>query len=600
MEVINSGFFQDLDDDQEAQSGWSFSNANVEQEPTEAKSKQTSLPKKRNRSSTTNTAEVSFGELGLAKPLAKACETLGYSGPTEIQQKAIVPIIKGSDVLISAETGSGKTAAFSLPMLQRLLFRNKRLQATRALVLSPARELAQQTHSMIQSLAQNTDIKSGVVMGGANSAMEQRLLASSPDVLIGTPGRILDHLLNSQGINLDYVEFLVLDEADRLLEMGFKSEIQKILSELQPERQTVLASATLNEDVTTLANLALKHPIKVGRSGIPTGLQQVIVRLKEDWRRDDVVVSLLKHHVSEEVIVFFKTKQDTHKMYLTLEELGMSACELHGGMTQGMRLQALREFQSGEKSILVATDVAARGLDLPVQTVINVNMPLDPRKLLHRVGRTARAGKSGLSITLCDDYERTKIRKVIKKAATSLKVDPEHVKEARGLIKSVKPAVNKRLEQDKLDKELKIAEIENKKAMNLIIHADEIYNKPKKRWIRKETEEPEDSRPKDSNRNPRKKGSSNDVIKKMLSNPLMIKHARQSEKGIGMIKPKDKKKPKGKRDSDSKGAKVPKGPKGLKGGKDSNPKVKKPNKLKDLKLSKGGKSFNSKKRYKRR
>lgn len=227
-------------------------------------------------------SETSFGELGLSKPLTKSCSDLGFLNPTLIQEQVIPLILKGSDVIICAKTGSGKTGAFSLPILHKLLHRNNYQKVTRCIILSPTRELCQQTNSMIENYIKYTDLVCRVVIGGANSAKEMKQLQDNPDIIVGTPGRVLDHIKNTKDISFEHVDFLVLDEADRLLDMGFTAELTEIIKELPNERQTVLASATMGDKVKDLVSLALKNPVRVGKEGIPDSLHQVIIRLKPE------------------------------------------------------------------------------------------------------------------------------------------------------------------------------------------------------------------------------------------------------------------------------------------------------------------------------
>lgn len=524
MELVKSSFFADLDEEAPI-AGWSFHNSRV------ADSKPIELPVKRKRQQSFVESDSSFGDLGLAKPLLRACAELGFLCPSIIQEKAVPVFLKGTDLLMCAATGSGKTAAFSLPILHKLLYRNKHLQVTRALVLSPTRELSQQTFSMIKSLAQFTDLKVGVVMGGANSQSEQQLLQSAPDIMVGTPGRLLDHLKNSKGVAFDHLDFLVLDEADRLLDMGFYNEVKAIIETLPADRQTVLASATLNDKVSELAALALKHPIKVGQFSMPKKLTQKIVRIRDKWSRDAVILAMLKAKYGSETLVFFQTKAQCHRFAIIAREVGISVAELHGYLGQAERLRSIADFQSGRVGVLLATDLASRGLDLPVEVVINHSLPAEDTRFLHRVGRTARAGEDGISITLVDEAERTRLKKIVKQKVSAISIPLDALAEAEEQIISLRKVVNNTLKGERLEKELRKAEVETSRAENLMVHAEEIYNKPRKTYIRKrEAKEvaPEPEQPERRERVDRRQERNE---KHVAENKLMVRQERMAYRG---------------------------------------------------------------------
>lgn len=519
MILKKSLFFDDLDDNIHTQD-WSFKNPNVGIDE--------KLPQKRIRKDIVlQESETSFGELGLAKPLVKSCNDLAFLNPTLIQEQVIPLILKGSDVIICAKTGSGKTGAFSLPILHKLIHRNKQIQAIRCVILSPTRELCQQTHSMIENYVKYTDLVCRVVIGGANSSKEMKQLQDCPDIIVGTPGRVLDHMMNTKDLSFEYVEFLVLDEADRLLDMGFTAELKEIIKELPKERQTALASATMGDKVKDLVQLALKHPVRIGKEGIPDTLHQVIIRMKAEWTREAVVLYLLTHQVQSGIIVFTKTKSECHRTYLLLKVLGKKAVELNGRMPQYSRLKSLQDFQSGEAEILVATDLASRGLDLPVEAVINMHIPIEINKLLHRIGRTARAGQQGISISLCTDEERTLIRKTIKKNTSNLSVDKEKLDECQRIVDESLPEVREIMKEEIVEKEMQKAEMEAKKAENMMEHEQEIFNKPKKEWIQKEG--------KIFVKTEAVVKPTKDLQGKILRHKLMMQNYKNAAKGIKMI-----------------------------------------------------------------
>lgn len=473
MEIENPSFFQDLDEDYHKKT-WSFKNENIDGD---IETRPQKRPRKENLLKETN---ISFNDLSLAKPIVKATEEMGFISPTKIQAQAIPIVLKGSDLLICAKTGSGKTGAFSMPLIHRILYRKKRTQATRCLILSPTRELSQQTLSMVNSYIKYTGLSCAVAMGGSNSAKELRQLQYAPDILIGTPGRILDHIKNSKDVSFDYVDFLVLDEADRLLEMGFFEAVKEIIAAIPHERQTILASATLSDNIKELAQLALKNPVKIGKQGLPDGLKQVIVNMQDDWKRDEIVIYLLAYQVKQDVIVFVKTKSECHKLFLYLKHLGFKAGEIHGGMEQRDRLNALESFQSGDILILIATDLAARGLDLDIETVINMHIPSDPKKLMHRIGRTARAGKEGLGINICTNDEKNMLKKGTRTKFAYLSINLDRLEKVKQKLANIEEKMNIVTEKETLEKEIKEIEIQAIRAQNILLHADEIYNRPKK------------------------------------------------------------------------------------------------------------------------
>ena len=523
MILGKTSFFEDLDDPIKIQN-WSFKNPNV--------SVESSIGIKRPRKEVVlQESELSFGDLGLCKPLVKACSDLGFLNPSEIQEKVIPVALKGSDVLICAQTGSGKTGAFALPILHKLTRRDKYNKVTRCIILSPTRELCQQIHSMIENYIKYTDLVARVVFGGANSAKEQKQLQENPDIIVGTPGRILDHILNTKDFSFDHIEFLVLDEADRLLDMGFTEELTEIIKELPKQRQTILASATMGEKVKGLVNLALRNPVRIGKEGIPDSLKQVIVRMKDEWTREAVVVYLLQEQVKGNVIVFCKTKADCHRVFMLLKLLEVKCGELHGHLPQAARLKALEDFQNGDFSVLVATDLASRGLDLPVDTVINMHIPEEMSKLKHRIGRTARAGQDGISINLCNEEERTLVRKTIKKSSIGLSLDAEKLQNIREKVDKKMHKVKELIKEEIMEKELARAELEANKAKNMIDYENEIYNKPKREWIVKKKVVKENTV---KSNYPNKKEKS-ELHGKILKHKLMLQGYKNAAKGLKNI-----------------------------------------------------------------
>lgn len=449
---------------------------------------------------TTTFSASSFGDLNLSRPLIRACESLGYSRPTPIQAACIPLGLTGRDICGSAITGSGKTAAFTLPILERLLHRDKRISATYVLILVPARELAVQVHSMIEKLAQYTDIRAALVVGGLSLTAQAAALRTGPEIVVGTPGRVIDHLRNSQGFGLEDLATLVLDEADRLLEMGFKDEIHEIVKLAPSKRQTLLFSATMTDQVKDLINLSLRHPVRLAadeRAAAPKSLSQEVLRLKGKaaLKKDATLLALISRSFqkSGKAIIFFSTKQKAHraKILFGLADLPL-AVELHGDMTQAARLQSLEDFRTGRAGFLLATDVAARGLDiLGVETVINFDAPRNLTSYLHRIGRTARAGSSGRSITFIEDQDRSLLKEVIKKGKIELlsrKVASSAIHDWQSKVEGFEHDVIQILKSEREEKELRKAEMEAQKASNMIDHHDEIYARPARTWFQTKAE----------------------------------------------------------------------------------------------------------------
>lgn len=442
----------------------------------------------------------SFGDLNLSRPLIRACEALGYTKPTPIQAACIPLALTGRDICGSAITGSGKTGAFSLPLLERLLHRDKRVSAIYVLILVPARELAVQVHSMIEKLAQFTDIRATLVVGGLSLTAQAASLRSSPEIVVGTPGRVIDHLRNSQGFGLEDLAALVLDEADRLLEMGFKDEIHEIVKLAPSKRQTLLFSATMTEQVKDLIDLSLRHPVRLAAdesAAVPKKLTQEVVRLKGKAaiRKEATLLAMISRSFksSGRVIIFFSTKQKAHraKIVFGLCELPL-AVELHGDMTQAARLQSLEDFRTGKAAYLLATDVAARGLDiLGVETVVNYDTPRTFAGYLHRIGRTARAGSSGQSITFIEDSDRPLLKEIIKKGKIELlsrKISPVAISTWHSKIEGIERDISEIFKAEREEKELRKAEMEAQKATNMIDHREEIFSRPARTWFQTEKE----------------------------------------------------------------------------------------------------------------
>ncbi|KAH8594276.1 P-loop containing nucleoside triphosphate hydrolase protein [Bisporella sp. PMI_857] len=351
-------------------------------------------------------APKSFQDLGIVESLCEACEKIGYKAPTPIQREAIPPALGGRDLIGLAETGSGKTAAFALPILHALL---KNPQPLFGLVLAPTRELAFQISQAFEALGSLINVRCAVIVGGMDMVPQAIALGKKPHIVVATPGRLLDHLENTKGFHLRALKYLVMDEADRLIDFDFGPIIDKILKVLPRERGTFLFSATMSSQVENLQRASLKNPLRIS---ISANKYQTVSTLLQSYifipqvHKDTYLVYLLNEFAGQSAVVFTRTVNETQRIAILLRALGFGAIPLHGQLNQSARLGALNKFRAGSREILVATDVAARGLDIPsVDVVLNFDLPTDSKTYIHRVGRTARAGKSGHAITLVSQYD---------------------------------------------------------------------------------------------------------------------------------------------------------------------------------------------------
>lgn len=485
---------------------------------------------------------TSFGDLHLSRPLLRAVEALGWDVPTPIQAAAIPPALAGRDVLGSASTGSGKTAAFMLPVLERLLRSGTSVgggggagAATRVLALLPTRELAVQCHTVTAALAKYTGISSALAVGGLSSAVQEAALRSRPSVVVATPGRAVDHLRNALGWGLADVEVLIIDEADRLMELGFADEVAELVAACPRRRrgggggvQTLLFSATLpgtrgvGAGATRLDALikgALHKPVRIaidaraagdvsgvgdpgaggapsrGRVALPPGLTQEVIKVKgaTEESRQALLLALASRTYTRRVIVFFAQKKAVHAAHLLFRLVGLASAELHGDMPQSARLASLSAFSSGAADFLLATDVAARGLDVPsVAVVINADAPRDGTAYVHRVGRTARAGRGGVAVTLLDTAvagERRLLTALAKSTTTpappvaARTVPPRVVASWAVRIASLAPAVAAVRVEERAEAATRVAAREIAAAENALLHAAEIGARPARSWF---------------------------------------------------------------------------------------------------------------------
>lgn len=360
---------------------------------------------------------MSFNKLGLSDTLLKAVTEKGYTDPSPIQEKAIPLILERKDLLASAQTGTGKTAGFTLPMLQ-ILSKEKQphKRPIRALVLTPTRELAAQVYDNVQEYSKYLDIRSTVIFGGVNAKPQIATLRSGVDILVATPGRLLD-LHNQRVFSFDNIEILVLDEADRMLDMGFLRDIKKILALLPKRRQNLLFSATFSKEIKKLAGDFLHNPSSVEATPENTTVEKIDQKAirADKGRKPSLTVKLISDGNWQQVLVFTRTKHGANRLSEKLVKSGITAAAIHGNKSQNARTKALDGFKKGEIRVLVATDIAARGLDIPLLPhVINFELPNVPEDYVHRIGRTGRAGASGEAISLVSQEEIPLLRGIEK------------------------------------------------------------------------------------------------------------------------------------------------------------------------------------------
>jgi ATP-dependent RNA helicase RhlE len=369
---------------------------------------------------------MSFKSLGLSEPILRAISKKGYENPSPIQVKAIPPILQGKDILASAQTGTGKTAGFTLPLLHLLSENPKeKYRPIRALVLTPTRELAAQVYANVKEYSEFLNIKSAVIFGGVNQKPQATAIRQGIDVLVATPGRLLD--LESQGLlSLKRVEIFVLDEADRMLDMGFLRDIERIMKLIPAKRQNLMFSATFSKEIKKLAYTILHNPVQVEATPENTAveiIEQKVYRVAKG-KKTDLIIKLISDGNWKQVLVFTRTKHGANKLCKHMISAGITAAAIHGNKSQGARTKALAGFKTGAVRVLVATDIAARGLDIPLLPhVINFELPNISEDYVHRIGRTGRAGASGEAISLVSADETTFLRDIEKLIDMKIEVE---------------------------------------------------------------------------------------------------------------------------------------------------------------------------------
>ncbi|HTJ11134.1 MAG TPA: DEAD/DEAH box helicase [Dinghuibacter sp.] len=374
---------------------------------------------------------MSFEQLHLIAPIADALKTKGYTQPTPIQAQSIPVILKGKDLLGCAQTGTGKTAAFAIPILQTLFLKKRGGDfppGIKSLILTPTRELAIQINDSFKAYGQGTGLRHEVIFGGVSAVPQIQSLKRGTDILTATPGRLLD-LMNQKVISLKDIGIFVLDEADRMLDMGFIHDVKKVIAQLPRKRQTLFFSATMPAEISGLADSILTEPVKVSVTPVSSTAEKVEQSIyfveKNDKRH--LLSHLLKNNVQGRVLVFSRTKHGADRVAKDLGKHGIRAEAIHGNKSQNARQRALENFKSGATRVLVATDIAARGIDISeLAYVINFDLPNVPETYVHRIGRTGRAGASGKALSFCDTEEREYLRDIQKLIKQTVPVVRDH------------------------------------------------------------------------------------------------------------------------------------------------------------------------------
>ena len=371
-----------------------------------------------------------FKSLKLLPSIMEAIEKVGYKTPTPIQAQSIPHLMKGKDLLGFAQTGTGKTAAFTLPILHRLGSNKRKAKPARmrCLILTPTRELASQVNQNILDYGKRINIKSTVIFGGVGQRPQVQAMSKGVDFLVATPGRLLD-LMGQGHIKYDQLEVFVLDEVDRMLDMGFFNDVKKVIAKLPKEKQTLLFSATMPKDIVGLAKNLLKDPVRVEVTPEASTVEKINQKINfvDRTNKPLLLKSILKDKTIETMLVFTRTKHGANRVVKHLDKAGIKSAAIHGNKSQGARERALGEFKRGQIRVLVATDIAARGIDVSnITHVVNYDLPDDPKSYVHRIGRTARAGRKGMAISFCDSAEKGLLKDIEKTIKQSIPVDTTH------------------------------------------------------------------------------------------------------------------------------------------------------------------------------
>ncbi|KAI0544313.1 P-loop containing nucleoside triphosphate hydrolase protein [Xylaria curta] len=437
----------------------------------------------------------SFQNMSLSRPILRGLNAVGFNTPTPIQAKTIPLALEGRDLVGGAVTGSGKTAAFVVPILERLLYRPNKIPTSRVVIMAPTRELAIQCHSVATKLASHTDIKFCLAVGGLSLKVQEAELRLRPDVIIATPGRFIDHMRNSASFATDSIEILVLDEADRMLEDGFADELNEILTTLPKSRQTMLFSATMTSSVDRLIRVGMNRPVRVmvdSQKKVVDKLEQKFVRLRpgREEKRMGYLIHICKTMHTERVVIFFRQKRDAHRARIIFALFNLTCAELHGSMNQTQRITSVESFRDGKVNFLLATDLASRGLDIKgIDTVINYEGPQTLEIYVHRVGRTARAGRSGVAITLAAEPDRKVVKAVVKAGKSqgakisSLLIEAKDADEWQARIDELEDEIDAIKHEEKEERQLAQVEMQIRKGENMVRHEDEIKARPKRTWF---------------------------------------------------------------------------------------------------------------------
>jgi ATP-dependent RNA helicase RhlE len=374
---------------------------------------------------------LKFDELKIITPILKALNTEGYTIPTPIQVKAIPVILEGKDLVGCAQTGTGKTAAFAVPLLQNLYNDKSNIRGLRtikALILTPTRELAVQIGESLAAYGKHTGLKHTVIFGGVSQHPQTNALRAGVDILVATPGRLLD-LMNQKYIKLDYIKMFVLDEADRMLDMGFSHDMKKIIARLPVKRQTLLFSATMPAEITNLVDVILKKPVKVEVTPASSTVDSIeqAVYFVDQKDKTSLLIQLLNNRSIDSALVFTRTKHGADKVVKALAKASINAQAIHGNKSQGARQLALNDFKLKRTRVLIATDIASRGIDVQeLSHVINYDLPNVPETYVHRIGRTGRAGLGGMAVSFCDREEKAYLYDIQKLISKKIPIMRDH------------------------------------------------------------------------------------------------------------------------------------------------------------------------------